>query len=169
MLHILALRGGEMEFLDTYKRLDNLCKDLLGSSVGITSYIKEMEECRVYAYKIKNWETDYRKLKHYRYIRNQIVHENSASESSLCNINDCRWLAEFYQRILNQMDPLSQYQTLINKPVQQSKKRTTQNQNIYYIAKEKQVVSHTSKEKQKDYYIAIGIIIVVLAVVTIYL
>lgn len=91
-----------------------------------------MEECRVYAYKIKNWETDYRKFKHYRYIRNQIVHENSASESSLCNINDCRWLAEFYQRILNQMDPLSQYQKLINKPVQQSKKRTTQNQNILY-------------------------------------
>lgn len=34
----------EIIFFEEYKKLDNLCKDLLGSNQGITQYVNEMEK-----------------------------------------------------------------------------------------------------------------------------
>lgn len=50
---------------------------------------------------------DYLQLKHYRYIRNQIAHENYAHESDMCSFKDTAWLDEFYQHIIGQTDPLA--------------------------------------------------------------
>lgn len=112
-----------MEFQNSYKRLDNLCKDLLRSDSGITSYIKEMEQIQAYSGRIPDWESVYQKLEYYRHIRNQIAHENWANEESLCNDNDAFWLQEFYQKILRQTDPLSQYQRLMKKTMEQNRNR----------------------------------------------
>lgn len=102
-----------MRFIESYKRLDNLCKDLLGSETGVTSYICNMEELMYARFQITNWESDYNKLKHYRYIRNQIVHENFANEANMCNENDLQWIEQFYQRILNRTDPLALHQKAV--------------------------------------------------------
>lgn len=48
-----------MAFMEAYKRLDNLCKDLFSSDVGITEYIKSMERCSHYTLYIDNWRNDY--------------------------------------------------------------------------------------------------------------
>lgn len=93
-------------FMESYKYLDNLCKDMNG--IGITGYIKDMEQANGEFY-VVGWKRDYLQLKHYRYIRNQIVHENYASESNLCSDEDTAWLDEFYQRIMKQIDPLALY------------------------------------------------------------
>ena len=98
-----------MAFMEAYKRLDNLCKDLFPSDVGITEYIKSMERCSHYTLYIDNWRNDYFALKHYRYIRNKIVHENDVTEDELCTADDVIWINNFYQRILNQADPLALY------------------------------------------------------------
>lgn len=98
-----------MAFMEAYKRLDNLCKDLFSSDVGITEYIKSMERCSHYTLYIDNWRNDYFALKHYRYIRNKIVHENDVTEDELCTADDVIWINNFYQRILNQTDPLALY------------------------------------------------------------
>ena len=98
-----------MAFMEAYKRLDNLCKDLFPSDVGITEYIKSMERCSHYTLYIDNWRNDYFALKHYRYIRNKIVHENDVTEDELCTADDVIWINNFYQRILNQTDPLALY------------------------------------------------------------
>lgn len=37
---------------------------------------------------VLSWKADYLKLKHYRYIRNQIAHENYADESNMCSAQD---------------------------------------------------------------------------------
>jgi hypothetical protein len=89
------------QFLDVYKRLDNLCKDIFHSDRGISTYIENLEHLRSYQY-----ENDYRRLKEYRYIRNQIVHENNVDEEDMYDQDDIRWLEEFYERIMNQTDPL---------------------------------------------------------------
>ena len=34
----------EIIFFEEYKKLDNLCKDLLGSNQGVTQYVNEMEQ-----------------------------------------------------------------------------------------------------------------------------
>lgn len=96
-----------MRFLQAYKRLDNLCRDMNG--VGITGYIEDMQNRPNGEYKVTGWKDDYFQLKHYRYIRNRIAHENNAEEVDLCTEKDAAWLDAFYQRILTQTDPLALY------------------------------------------------------------
>ncbi len=92
-------------FLQSYKRLDNLCKDILKSEKGVTTYIEYLERINQNQFK-----DDYYKLKHYRYVRNKIVHENNASEENMCTSSDIEWIENFYNRILNQTDPLALHQ-----------------------------------------------------------
>lgn len=94
-----------MEFMTSYKRLDNLCKDMNG--VGISGYIEDMENIKAEMFSVQVWKDDYYKLKHYRYIRNRIAHDNDAFEETLCTPKDTEWLENFYQQILNQTDPLA--------------------------------------------------------------
>lgn len=96
-----------MGFLNSYKRLDNLCRDMNG--IGITGYIKDMENSARGTYSVPGWREDYLQLKQYRHIRNRIVHENDIDETDLCSAQDTAWLEAFYQRILTQKDPLALY------------------------------------------------------------
>ena len=96
-----------MGFMDSYKRLDNLCKKRLDTSVGVTAYIDAMKpyvDNRRLTHEDKD---DFYKLKHYRYIRNQIAHENHCTEDSMCKYEDTKWVDQFYVRLNNYCDPLS--------------------------------------------------------------
>ena len=96
----------ETEFLNSYKKLDNLCKQILSSDTGISSYISEMEDERSGKYVIQGWDTDFRKLKELRHLRNQLVHDTSFS-SGMISEADIEWLDDFYSRILNLKDPFA--------------------------------------------------------------
>ena len=98
-----------MSFMDSYKRLDNLCKTFSDYPKGISSYIKVMECSVQIQHKCAGWSSDYDHLKKYRYIRNQIAHDNDVYEDEMCDSNDIEWLENFHSRILNQTDPLGQY------------------------------------------------------------
>lgn len=94
-----------MGFMESYKHLDNLCRDMNG--IGITGYIKDMEQEQNGGFYVAGWKNDYMQLKHFRYIRNQIAHENYADESNMCSAGDTAWLDGFYRRIMEQTDPLA--------------------------------------------------------------
>lgn len=94
-----------MKFLQTYKRLDNLCRQTNG--IGVTGYLEDMEQNPDGANLVPRWAEDYKQLKHYRYLRNQIVHEVTAEEEDLCSAEDVAWLENFYGRILGTNDPLA--------------------------------------------------------------
>ncbi|MBM6869801.1 DUF6548 family protein [Pseudoflavonifractor phocaeensis] len=96
-----------MGFMQSYKRLDMLCRDMNG--IGVTGYIEDMERAVNGAHYVSGWHSDYRKLKHYRYIRNQIAHEVCATEENMCSSEDIAWVETFYQHILQQTDPLAMY------------------------------------------------------------
>lgn len=96
-----------MGFMTSYKRLDNLCKDMNG--IGVTGYIDDVEKIKAEIFSVPNWKDDYYKLKHYRYIRNRIAHDNNADEETLCSPKDIAWIENFHQHILNRTDPLSLY------------------------------------------------------------
>lgn len=98
-----------MEFLTVYKKLDNLCKDLLNTDRGISTYISIMEDKSSAAYFIQNWSDDYKALKHYRWVRNQLAHEDNVYEEDLCTEADIQWIIRFHKRILNHQDPLALY------------------------------------------------------------
>lgn len=100
-----------MGFMNSYKRLDNLCRDMNGK--GVTGYIEDMESKFNTSF-IPGWNDDYHKLKNYRYIRNQIAHENYANENNMCSDSDTQWIENFYERILNRTDPLAVYHKALN-------------------------------------------------------
>ena len=76
-----------MRFMESYKHLDNLCKDMNG--IGVTGYIKDMEQEHNGGFYVAGWKNDY------------------ADESNMCSAGDTAWLDEFYRRIMEQTDPLA--------------------------------------------------------------
>lgn len=99
-----------MGFMSAYKHLDTICRDMNG--IGVSGYIEDMEANRQGAYTVQGWDSDYRQLKHYRWVRNQIAHEINAEEENMCTPEDTQWLENFYQRIMNCSDPLARYTDL---------------------------------------------------------
>ncbi len=95
--------------MDSYKRLDNLCKTFPDYPKGISSYIEVMERSNQIRHRCIGWSSDYDRLKKYRYIRNQIAHDNGIYEDEVCEPSDKEWLNAFYERIIEQTDPLCVY------------------------------------------------------------
>lgn len=109
--------------MNSYKRLDNLCKDM--NSKGVSGYLEDMERNPNGNYFIADWKNDYKTLKHYRYIRNKIAHDNYAEEANMCSEEDTVWIENFYRRILNRSDPLALYREATKpKPVQTKPEHT---------------------------------------------
>ena len=96
-----------LDFLNAYKNLDALCKQILSSDIGVSKYIEEMEKEQQASYYITNWERDYKRLKHLRWVRNQLVHDTDSFEKKMVTSNDVEWLKRFRRRILSCSDPLS--------------------------------------------------------------
>ena len=95
-----------LEFLDIYKKLDELCRQTLSSDRGVSEYIDQMNNERQ-GYRIAGWQGDYKQLKKMRWIRNCLVHESDSFEDNPVNIEDIEWLHTFYHRIMECTDPFS--------------------------------------------------------------
>ena len=53
------MNNTENRFFEQYKKLDNLCMDLLNSNQGVSAYIKEMERTRIFEKRlVKSWDSD---------------------------------------------------------------------------------------------------------------
>lgn len=100
-------RNNILEFLEKYKKLDELCKQILSSDRGVSGYIDEMGNDSRGHQMITGWERDYKQLKKMRWIRNRLVHETDSFEDNLVNIEDIEWLHTFYHRIMECTDPFS--------------------------------------------------------------
>ena len=98
-----------MSFIDSYKHLEKLCGEIFNDSRRLSAYIDEMINTEDGDFYVQNWNNDLKKLKHYRWIRNQIAHEPGCNEENMCEREDELWLNNFHTRIMNQTDPLSLY------------------------------------------------------------
>lgn len=112
-----------LDFLEEYKSLDNLCKDYLSSAEGVSEYIRRMDAApwsdRRYVF---TFENDYKQLKHVRHIRNQLAHEIGVINSDICTEDDLEWVRSFHERIIAGDDPF----TVIRKAKVPKSPRTTQ-------------------------------------------
>lgn len=114
------------EFFDEFKRLDNLCKDIYGSTasskLGVTLYLEEMER-RNYAGSLKviGWSSDYRKLKNARNIRNELAHSRNSFSCDICTQEDVDFVVSFHERILNRTDPLATLTKMTSPPQKKPK------------------------------------------------
>ena len=93
----------ERELVEEYKRLDLLLKDMYHSDTGVSEYISRMELTSG-AYVVPGWEQDLKRLKHVRHIRNKIMHDE---DDSLCSESDIDFVLDFYDRLMDQDDPLT--------------------------------------------------------------
>ena len=98
-----------MSFMASYKHLEKLCGDVMGDQRRLSAYIEEMERKPMGPRYVADWNEDLRRLKHYHWVRNQIVHEYDCEEEDLCDPADADWLEDFYDRIMEQTDPLALY------------------------------------------------------------
>ena len=97
------------DFMESYKHLDKICKEIFNSEKGITTYINVMEEINDGNRYVPLWKESLYKLKHYRYVRNTYVHEVGTSQNDICTPDDIEWLNNFYKEIMQTTDPLAQY------------------------------------------------------------
>lgn len=102
------------EFYEAYKKSASFCDDLYQKEreknykSGIKYYIEDMEHTPFsVARMIPNWNSDLKKLKYLLYLRNQLSHDINTSPGSLATSDDTLWIQSFYQRLLNQSDPLA--------------------------------------------------------------
>lgn len=103
----ILLNNTILEFLEAYKSLDDLCKQIMSSDKGISKYIDEMNHESYGHMRVDYWEKDYKQLKKMRYIRNKLVHEVNSFQENIINIKDIEWLENFRTRIMECTDPFS--------------------------------------------------------------
>lgn len=98
------MRELDNEFFEEYKLLDKLCREMFGSEKGVGEYINQMELLAAQGRRnVSSWDGDYKRLKRWRWLRNQLAH----SESAICEEEDLVQLQEFYDSIFATKDPLA--------------------------------------------------------------
>lgn len=101
----------QIEFLEEYKYVDAICRDMLGAEKGVTAYIEQLDETPgTVRYWITEWNDEYKQLKHIRWLRNQIAHSTGSVE---CSQADVDWLKGFHNRLLTQQDLLAKARRVI--------------------------------------------------------
>lgn len=98
-----------VRFIEAYKRLEKLCGEVMNDDRRIGAYIDEMRNNPKGAFYVPGWEEDLKRLKHCRWVRNQIAHNPDCTEENMCEPDDALWLEQFRARIMEQTDPLAMY------------------------------------------------------------
>ncbi len=109
------------EFLEEFKSLDNLCRDIYGESadkkLGVTLYLEDMDKKAYQGYvKVSRWTADYNQLKAARNLRNELSHSRNSFPNDICSQDDIDFIRSFKERILNGTDPI----TLLRKELDRS-------------------------------------------------
>lgn len=136
-----------MGFINAYKRLEKICGEVMDDERKVSAYIDKMKEIYNGSDYVIGWDEDLKMLKHYRWIRNQIVHEPNCTEENMCTWEDEAWLEEFYQRILNCSDPLALYAKAVKRSAYQNQKTNHQ----AYPSRQK-TNSNQYQHNEKDAY-----------------
>ena len=113
-------------FLEEYKRVDNICRDIYQSDSGITNYINLMRDAKNYRdQNIAEWDAVLARLMALRHIRNKLTHDVGTLEMELCREDDVLWLEEFGDSLLDATDPLAKHYRSYDKNKKASKKKKT--------------------------------------------
>ena len=151
-----------MGFIDSYKRLEKLCSEVYGDNHGISAYIDEMVKNSDGSYCVSGWNEDLKQLKHYRWLRNQIVHEPNCTEDNMCTPADTQWINAFHSRIMSANDPLARYRkTKRRSEIQRKNQNETGKQSVVMESQ----YEKTSNKSVGCFVFAIGIILVAIVAV----
>lgn len=103
---VISINKADNVFFEAYKRLDNFCSDAYECRNGISEYIAKMEQSSARGQsRVPSWNDDYKKLKHVRWVRNRIAHNDEPSQVS--EPADLTFVRSFHDRMQTSRDPLS--------------------------------------------------------------
>lgn len=150
-------------FFEAYKRLDKLCSEMYSCQNGVSEYIAQMErETYQGQYRVSSWNTDYKMLKHIRWVRNQIAHDFGLYQIS--EPEDLDFVQDFHSRIYSGSDPL----TLLRKAIEsenairrQQKKQADENRiqrprvQQYTYQTPPELSKHTPEKKKSHAWIGV--------------
>lgn len=134
-----------MEYFSEYKTVERICRDMYGED-GVKAYIEKMENCtnREKMF-VRNWYDKLKTLKHLKWLRNQIAHDNEVYEVTEQDLTD---ITAFHTELLIQQDPLA----LLYKEIENTKKKQQefklQQRSIQKT--QQQQVQYTSSNQQND-------------------
>lgn len=155
-----------MGFIESYKHLEKLCGEVLNDDRRISAYIDEMINTPRGSYLVRGWDDDLKQLKHYRWARNQIVHEPDCTEQNMCEPSDTVWLDAFYSRIMNQTDPLALYSKATkHRPAQKSAQAHKSESPTYTYSQPTANHKKSSPKVAGCMTFLVGILIIVVAIV----
>jgi hypothetical protein len=97
------------EFMEAYKHLDKICREIFSAEKGVTTYIDEMREISDGSRFVSSWNNVLNRLIQLRKIRNDYAHEVGNAYEDICSPADIQWLNDFYNAILLTSDPLALY------------------------------------------------------------
>lgn len=135
-------------FFEEYKHLDKLCGEIYRDQHGVSKYIDDMKNTPENGYRnIPNWKADLEHLIQLRHFRNYLAHAEDAFNEDVCTLKDIEWCKDFYNRILNQSDPLSMlYQ---NSKAQQQIAKTAKQFQQYRLPKQSKQSNKVNDEVEK--------------------
>lgn len=137
-------------FFEEFKHLDKLCCELYQTQYGITHYIDDMKIVSVNDYQyIPNWKADLEQLIRVRHIRNYLAHEGGFNEET-CTQNDIDWICAFYQRILNQSDPIAMLYQMSKAKKQTPKQFHINNQPVNLIDERDNTLTKAQSNRLKE-------------------
>ncbi len=97
-----------VEFFETYKKIDRLCAQMYGlSGGGVTAYIDDMKAHTYGARRPDNWNVTFNTLRRLRHMRNEMAHDEGGFDTVMCTNEDIYWLNSFYDALMHGRDPLS--------------------------------------------------------------
>jgi hypothetical protein len=120
-----------MGFINSYKQLEKLCNEIYGDNHGISSYIDDMSKLSSASRYVSSWNDDLKQLKHYRWVRNQIVHNPNCTEENMCECGDSLWLDNFHSRIMSGNDPLALYRKSLKSQLTHKPNQTKSAEYLY--------------------------------------
>lgn len=113
----------DLAFFEEYKAVDKLCREMLRENEGVSAYLRQMEATdRRQSILVPGWEEDYKLLKRFRYLRNQIAHDSSSSFGVVLP-EDLTRLNQFHTRLWNQDDPFGRLRRAEQSRREQEQKR----------------------------------------------
>ena len=95
----------ETRFIEQYKKIEAELNRRFVTKRGVTEYINRMESTeQELRYRVPTWRKELRSLKHLRWLRNRIVHDEGETD---CEEFDVIETEDFYAKLLCGLDPLS--------------------------------------------------------------
>ena len=154
MSEVSNLQLADNEFFEEYKRLDKLCSEMYSCRNGVSEYISQMENSAYQGqFRVSSWTSDYKMLKHVRWVRNQIAHDSGTYQIS--EPEDLAFVRNFYGRIFSGQDSLTLLRSSMNAESEQRRQQRKQQANPVPAPD----VPHSYTPQKKKSHRRIGVLI----------